>query len=238
MERLLTVLIASLCVAILFGLLGATLVWWLTKDSGGGSDSSIAYGYFGILAGLGLAAIGFFLTWYLTQRFLLPTYLRYIQIADGIGLLALVVVWLMQASQEPVRLQYDRHWAALEVEARANKSLLGGEPVSSVISMDYSGGQSSGNFPKPESAREEGSFVILPWATAPFQVKTWDVRVFLRGEPVLFTLGLPKYPTQSTEWSNWMPPIQYQEHVVPANVQQGLTLRYRFRLIPSNEEYY
>ncbi|SFD68438.1 hypothetical protein [Spirosoma endophyticum] len=238
MERFLTVLVASLCISPLGFMSGAYVVDWMTKDAGGGSDDQMAYGYFMILAGLALGAISFFIVWYLAQRFLVADYLNYLQIADGIVLAGWLTVWLIHSAQQPQRLLFDGRWAALEVEVRTEKSLLVNDLISSAISMDYIGGANSGNFPKPEAIREEGKFVILPWATAPMFVNKWQVRVFLHNEPMLFTLDLPRNPTQSSDWSGWVAPTQYQENVIPSDVQQKLTLRYRLRLVPNNEDYH
>ncbi|MCY7350280.1 MAG: hypothetical protein LH606_06390 [Cytophagaceae bacterium] len=57
------------------------------------------------------------------------------------------------------------------------------------------------------------------------------MRVFIRNQPVLFVLDLPKRPTQSTDWSGWSEPMAYQEDPLPEDARQGLSLRYRFRLI-------
>lgn len=238
MERFFTVLVASLCIAPLGFMLGAYIVDWMTKDAGGGADDQIAYGYFIILAGLALGAISFFLAWYLSQRFLVHDYLNYLQVADGIAIVGWLTVWLLNSAQQPQRLLFDGRWAALEVEVRTVKSLLADDAISSAISMDYIGGANSGNFPKPEAVREENEFVVLPWATAPMYVDKWQVRVFLRNKPMLFTLDLPRNPTQSSDWSGWMAPTQYQENVIPSDVQQKLSLRYRLRLVPNNEDYH
>lgn len=238
MERTLTVAIACLCLAPLLFMLGFGLVWLFTKDSGGGSDDQMAYGYFGILGGLALSGIGVALIWYLSSRFLVPTSLRYLQIADGILILGWLIYWGVNTAQQPQRLQYDGKWAALEIEVKAAKPLLKGSDIASAISMDYIGGQNSGNFPRSEAVREEGDFAILPWATAPMYVDKWEMRVFLHNKPVLFPLNLPRLPTQSIEWSSWIPPVQYQEYVIPADVQQKLTLRYRLRLVPSTENFH
>jgi hypothetical protein len=237
MERFLTLLVASLCISPLGFMLGAYVVDWMTKDAGGGSDDQIAYGYFIILAGLALGAISFFLVWYVGQRFLVTNYLNYLQIADGIAIAGWLMVWLLNSAQQPQRLLFDGRWAALEVEVRTARSLLADDSISSAISMDYIGGANSGNFPKPEAVREENEFVVLPWATAPMYVDKWQVRVFLRNKPMLFTLDFPRNPTQSSDWSGWIAPTQYQENVIPADVQQKLTLRYRLRLVPNNEDY-
>ena len=238
MERFFTVLVASLCISPLGFMLGAFIVDRMTKDAGGGSDDQIAYGYFIILAGLFLGAISFFLVWYLAQRFLVQNYLNYLQVANGLAIVGWLTVWLLNSAQQPQRILFDGRWAALEVEVRTARSLLSDDPISSAISVDYIGGPNSGNFPKPEAVREEGEFVILPWATAPMYVDKWQVRVFLHNKPMLFALNLPRNPTQSSDWSGWIAPTQHQENVVPSDVQQKLSLRYRLRLVPNNEEYH
>ncbi|MVM34904.1 hypothetical protein GO755_33055 [Spirosoma sp. HMF4905] len=238
MERSVTLLVACLCTAPLFFMLGYGLVWWFTKDAGGGSDDSIAYGYFGILGGLAITGIGIGLLWYLSGRFLTPTYLRYLQITDGILLAGWLVYWLVNASQQPQRLRYEGKWAALEIEVRVNKPLLNGSDIASAISMDYIGGQNSGNFPRSDAVREDGEFVILPWATAPMDVDKWQMRVFLHNNPVLFLLDLPRLPTQSTNWSNWIFPSQYQDYSLSDTIKQRLTLRYRLRLVPATENFH
>ena len=213
-------------------------MWLFTKDAGGGSDSSIAYGYFGVLGGLALAGIGIGLSWYLYGRFMAPVSLRYVQIADGVLIVGWLVYWAMNSAQQPQRLLYEGKWAALEIEVKAAKPLLAGSDITSAISMDYIGGQNSGNFPRSEAVREEGEFVILPWATAPMYVDKWQMRVSLHSKSVLFPLDLPRLPTQSTDWSTWISPVQYQEYVIPEDVRQKLTLRYRLRLVPSTENFH
>ena len=69
---------------------------------------------------------------------------------------------------------------------------------------------------------------MLPWETTPLAVSAWEVRVFLRDTPSVFRLGLPKRPAASTDWSEWIPPAAVEGYAAPA----GLSLRYRFRLIP------
>ncbi|MVM38002.1 hypothetical protein GO730_11020 [Spirosoma sp. HMF3257] len=238
MERTFSLLVACVCLAPLFFWAGFGLVWLFTKDAGGGGEDRIAYGYFGVLAGLALAGIGAVLTWYLSGRFLLPDNLRSIQIADGILVAGWLIYWVINSAQQPQRLQYDGRWAALEIEVKVANPLLNGSSIASAVSMDYIGGQNSGNFPRSEAVREEGEFYILPWATAPMYVDNWQMRVFLHNQPVLFPLDLPRLPTQSTAWSGWIPPVQYQAYVLPTAVKQGLTLRYRLRLVPSSENFH
>ncbi|GAB4016357.1 hypothetical protein GCM10028808_44550 [Spirosoma migulaei] len=238
MERTLTLGIACLCLAPLFFWLGFGMVWWFTKDAGGGGEDRIAYGYFGVLGGLALAGIGIAILWYLSSRFLVQHSLRYLQIADAILIVGWLVYWAINTAQQPQRLSYEGKWAALEIEVKAAKPLLAGSDIASAISMDYIGGQNSGNFPRSEAVRKEGEFLILPWATAPMYVDKWQMRVFLHNKPLLFPLDLPRLPTQSTDWSSWISPVQYQEYVIPADVQQKLTLRYRLRLVPATENFH
>lgn len=229
MERFFTSLIASLCTAPLLYFLVA---WYFNQQSQtGGPDARLGNAYLGTWLGFLAAGLGLFVLWFLAYRFLTGTYLRHLQLADALGLLAWGLVWGQYDARQPKRLEYNDHQASLEVEVRAARWLLSGKPVDAVVSMDFVGGDDLSS-PHPDRVREEEAFVILPWETAPISVKDWAMRVFVHQRPVLFTLNLPRRPTQSTEWSDWVAPTPYQDEALTDGVRRGLALRYRFRLIP------
>ncbi|MEA2627491.1 MAG: hypothetical protein QOD06_3536 [Candidatus Binatota bacterium] len=226
MQRTLTLIATALCAAPLLVLAGFALVQALGRGGGGGSDQSIASAYLGLVAGLAVAALGFVAIWQLGERLVPDRYLRHLQVADGIVLVAGLVLWSWLLAPDP-RLEYAGNRGTLEVEARVARSILGGESVDAVVAIDFAGGEDS-SVPHPEGAREEGDFVVVPWQTTPITVRAWEVSVFVRDRPAIFTLDLPPRPKRSTEWSGWIAPAARPGY----ETLEGLVLRYRFRLIP------
>jgi MFS family permease len=224
MGRSLAFVVTGVSAAPLLALAGFALTNVLARK-GPGSDSTIAAGYIGVLGGLALAGVGFFVVGYLAQRFVGPAHLRYLLVVDAVLLIAGVVAWRGLLAESP-RLEYADQRAILEVEARIPKSRLGGASLESA-SIDFTGGPDA-SVPHPEAARDDGDAMILPWETTPIRVKRWEVRVFVRNAPSLFTLRLPARPEPSTEWSDWIRPSARDGSTAP----DGLTLRYRFLLRP------
>lgn len=233
MERFLTLLIASLCAAPLFYFATAKFIIALNQDASG-PDARLGVAYLSTYLGFIAIPTGFFLVWFLASRFLLPQHLRFLQIADVIALVGWAIVYMNYQKTQPQRLEYSDHRPVLEVELRATKTMLAGRSLDSLIEMRFYGGT---NFdtPHPELLREEDDSVILPWETVPYEVKEWGMVVFLHNKPILFRIDLPRRPTQSTDWSGWLKPVSYQENPIPEEAQQGLTLRYRFRLVPHSQ---
>ena len=234
MERILTLFITSLCAAPLFYFATGWLVVAFNQGARS-ADERLGMAYASTYGGMLAALAGFFLIWFLASRFLLPQHLRLLQVADALAVVGWGIVYLNYANKQPQRLAYADHRPVLEVELRARKALLGGRSITSIIQMRYYSGTNF-EIPPPGGLREEGDAVILPWATVPYEVKEWGMVVFLENQPVLFRLDLPRRPTQSTDWSDWLKPGQYQDYAIPQVAQQGLTLRYRFRLVPHGEQ--
>ncbi|RRB04760.1 hypothetical protein [Larkinella rosea] len=229
MERFISLLVASVCTAPLFYFLVSGLVFVSNKGLTG--DSGLAVAYLGTWGGFLAAFAGFFVVWFLARYFLVENYLRYIQIYDGMALVAWLVLYLSWTSDQPYTLDYSDRRAVLSVEARLTKSFLKGAAIDSLIEFQYIGQDL--DEPHPDRIREEGEFVILPWDTTPLEANKWEVRVFVRNKPVDFMLNIPRRPQQSTDWSGWTAPAPgQQDELLPADVQQNFTIRYRFRLIP------
>ncbi|GAB3506313.1 hypothetical protein GCM10027341_39160 [Spirosoma knui] len=230
MERVISSLLASLFAAPLFYFATA----WLLKAANsetGGPDDRLAVAYLSTFGGFAAMIIGFFLVGFVTYRFLSPHYLRIVQLTDAVALIGWIIVYMNYADQQPQRLDYGDYRPVLEVELRATNALLGDSAIDSLLTLDFSGGTDV-NSPHPEQIRHEADVTILPWETTPIDVKQWEVRAFLRNQPMLFPLDLPRRPDQSTDWSNWQKPVQYQDYTLPEKAKHGLSLRYRFRLIP------
>lgn len=231
MERFLTLLIASLCAAPLFYFATAKFIVVLNQDASS-PDDRLGVAYLSTYLGFIAIPVGFFIVWFLASRFLLPQHIRLLQIADVIALTGWGIIYGNYQNKQPQRLEYSDHRPVLEIELRATKTLLGGRSLDSLIEMRYYGGTDFMATSHPERIREEGDSVILPWETIPYEVKEWGMVVFLPNTAVLFRIDLPRRPTQSTDWSGWIKPGSYQEKPIPEEAQQGLTLRYRFRLVP------
>ena len=234
MERVLTLLIASLTSAPLYYFAISGLIIALNQ-SASGPDARLGVAYLSTFAGFAAAFIGFFLTWFLASRYLLPQHLRLLQIIDAVALAGWGITYMLYNNTQPQRLEYAGHTPVLYVELRASNALLNGQPITSVVETRFYSGTSF-DTAHPELIRQEADAVVLPWETVPFEVDEWGMVVFLKNNPVLFPIKLPRRPTQSTEWSEWVKPTSYQEDPVPPEAQQGLTLRYRFRLVPHGQE--
>ncbi len=234
MERMLYSLLASLCTAPLFYFATYWLVIALNRNTHG-SDSQLGVAYLSVFGGFIAAIAGFALVWLLTYRFLLPQYLRIVQVVILIATVGWGLVYMSFANKQPQKLDYADQRAVLEVELRATKTVLGKGTIDSLTAMDFVGGT---NFdqPHPDQVRDEGEAMILPWETVVDKVDQWHMRVFLQNQPMLFPLDLPRRPEKSTEWSGWLAPVQYQDFPLPETARQGLTLRYRFRLKPYGTE--
>ncbi|WP_080057305.1 hypothetical protein [Spirosoma aerolatum] len=228
MERFLTILITSLCLAPLFFLAGAWMVWGTHRS--GNSDDSIAAGYSGLFIGTGAAIAAFILAAFLTNHLIGKGYLRPIQLADGVMLIGWLIAWLLYADTQPWALNYADHNAVLDIEVRADSSLLDGEPIDQVVGIRFA--ESGLSYYQTEQIRREGDMVILPWFTYLHRVADWSVLVDVGQSENLFQMDLPKRPTQSTEWSAWILPVKQPEH--PA--LSGLSIRYRFRLVPYGQD--
>ncbi|GAB3931076.1 hypothetical protein [Larkinella terrae] len=229
MERFATLLVASICTAPLFFFLVSGLVF--ASNRGLNGDSGLAAAYLGTWGGFLAAFVGFFVVWFLARYYLAENYLRYLQIYDGVALVGWFVLYLNWTSDQPYSLDYSDRRAVLSIEARLPKSFLNGAKIDSLIEFQYIGQDM--DEPHPDQIREEGDFVILPWDTTPLDANKWKMRIFVYNKPVDFILNIPRHPQQSTEWSVWTAPVpEQQDGPLPDGVQQNLTIRYRFRLIP------
>jgi hypothetical protein len=217
MNRFLAFVATGLCAAIATALL---------PSGGGGSDQAIGRGYAGMAGGIALAAAGFFALGWAAQRFVPAHRVRYLLAADAVLLVVGIVAWRGMLAPDPV-LEYAEGRGVLQVEARLPRARHGADPIEEIVSIGFAGGTDLSD-PHPERRRDEGDAVILPWETTPMRVRAWDIDVIVRGQPVRFTLPLPKVPASSAEWSAWTSP-QADQGSLHA---RGLTLRYRFLVIP------
>ncbi|GAB3320737.1 hypothetical protein GCM10027299_14270 [Larkinella ripae] len=229
MERFVTLFVASLCAAPLFFFLFSGIVFSMNKGLSG--DSGLGAAYLGTWGGFLAAFAGFFLVWFLAQRFLADHYLRSLQVFDGVALIGWIVAYFIWSDDQPYVLNYSDQRAVLEVEVRLTKPFLNGQAIDSTVSFQFIGQ----DFESRQSVqtREEGNAVILPWETTPYEINGWRMRVFVRNQPVDFRLDLPKRPLESTDWSGWSPPdVGQQREPLPNGVLASMALRYRFRLEP------
>jgi hypothetical protein len=224
MERTVTLLATGLAIAPAFYLAGFVMAARMTRGSTG-TDSGIAAGYTALVTGFLFAAVGFALVWMLASRYLSPGMYRPALIVDAILVVGWVVAWNRFMSPTPA-FEYPGHRAVLEVEVRAADTLLG-DASAGGLAIDFVGGQDL-SLAHPEAVRREDGVTVLPWETTPLRVDAWEVRVFVREAPSLFRLDLPKRPAASTEWSEWIAPAAAEGYATPP----GLSLRYRFRLMP------
>jgi hypothetical protein len=229
MERTLTLFAATLFTAPVICVLFAWLV--VTIGAKPGSDATLDCTLLAILSGIAAAAAWIILLYRLAGQFITGPYLHYLQIANAILLCGWLVAAWMLLDDQPRKFEYSDRRAVLDVELRANASLLKGQPIEEVARIRFVGGEDF-NLPHPEWVREEDSYVILPWETTLFSVQDWHVRVFLPGQTVSFKLNLPKCPESSVLWSDWFPPSRYEDDAMP----DGLMLRYRFRLVPHGSQ--
>lgn len=226
MNRSFVVMGTGLCAAPLLSLAGFAITSLLLPSGGGGADSSIARGYAGLVGGITFAVAGFFLLWWAANRFVAPEQIGYLFAADVALLLIGIFAWRgMLATGRTI--EYAAGRGVLQVEVRIPRTILGAEHVDAVVSIDFAGGSGLSE-PHPEAVRDDGDAVILPWETTPVRVRTWEVRVILRNEPVLFVLPLPRLPDNSIEWSDWIRPSAGRD----ATPSDKVTLRYRFLVIP------
>jgi hypothetical protein len=221
--RNVTIAAACLCTAPLFFLIAVYLVVYPQSDMM--SDRGMGYAYLALLLGINFGIGGILLVCYLCRRYLTPKNLVYLQIADGLGLAAWAALGIHEASQGPVKFDYFGYQSHLQVEVRVPKAALGGEPIEKVVQAHLIRAEGTG-FYKRKDVRHEGSFAIVPFETTLLSVEKWNVRVYIRDSPALFTLDLPRRPERSTEWSNWISSILGERGVTNKDV----TLRYRFRL--------
>jgi hypothetical protein len=219
----------GLCAAPLLALAGFALTAALLPSGGGGSDQTIAQGYMGLLGGIALALVGFFAVGWIARRVVPEQHVQYLLVADVVLLVVGIAAWRGFLAGDRV-LEYAEGRGVLQIELRIPRAIVGTEPIDTVVSIDFVGGSDLSD-PHPERVRDDGDDVILPWETTPFRVRAWEISVFVRGEPVLFALPLPRRPAGSAEWSEW---IRSSEE--PASPQSdGMTLRYRFLVIPHGQ---
>lgn len=228
MERFLTILITSLCLVPLFFLAGAWSVWGTHKS--GNSDDSIAAGYGGLFIGTGAAIAACILIVYLTNFLITKGYLRPIQIADGVLVIGWLITWFIYSDTQPWELKYADHNAVLDIEVRADTSLLHNKAIDQVIGIRFV--EVGLAYYQTEQIRQEGRAVILPWFTYLHRVADWSVLVDVGQSENFFQMELPKRPAQSTEWSTWIAPTPRSEHPTLT----GLTIRYRFRIVPYGQD--
>ncbi|GAB3960319.1 hypothetical protein GCM10028805_57710 [Spirosoma harenae] len=234
MERFLTLFVASLCAApLIYFLFSQTVVALNSHPSG--PDDRLGVAYLATWGGFLAAFVGFFLVWFLAQRFLVEHYLRYLQIFDGAALIGWVVVYLIWSNDQPYTLNYPYARPVLDVEMRLTKSYLNGAAIDSLVEFQYIGQDFKSL--EPMHVRQEGNWMILPWGTTPFDVNKWQMRVFVRNHTVDFLLKLPKRPQESTAWSDWVSPVpEQQQEPLPDTLTQNMGLRYRFRLVPHGSQ--
>ena len=228
MERFLTAFVLGLCAAPLFFILTLLLIDFINRSDPSQSPSLSN----SLVLGVGMAISGFVclggLAWFCAEH----GYLRPVQTATGLMVAGWGIAGAMFAWKEPRSLDYTAQQAVIEAEIRVAKSLLNSQPLTQAVVPSFSGG----NVDHDNTARirEEGAFLIMPWETKVTVVYSWSIWItLLNMEHLYFPLNLPYRPTQSTDWSSWTAPSPHKNSTTPA----GLTLRYRFRLVPKTVEY-
>ena len=229
MNRSLVFIATGLCAAPLLALAGLAIIEALMPSGGGGSDRTIARGYLGLVGGIVLAVVGFFALGWTAQRFVPEQLVGYLVIADVVLLVFGIMAWRNMLAGDAT-LEYAEGRGVLQIEVWIPRAILGAEPIDAVVSIDFAGGTDLSD-PHPERVRDDGDAVILPWETTPMRVRAWEIRVFVRHEPVLFALPLPRVPAGSAKWSDWIPPSESQD----STQSGGMTLRYRFLVIPHGQ---
>lgn len=225
MERSLTFAVTALLTAPVAFLLFA---WLTTSMAGkGGSDVVIGYAYLSALVGMVAAVAWILLIYYVANRFISASLLKYVQLADIALLAGWLLVWWIHLDRQPQKFTYAQSRPILEVELRASASVLLGKSIEDACYIQFTGGENF-NLSHPERVRKEEDSVILPWETTLFTVKEWEVRVFLHDQLVTFMLNLPKQPAHTMIWSEWSNPTSTEDELLP----QSLMLRYRFRIVP------
>ncbi|GAB3714694.1 hypothetical protein GCM10027592_54670 [Spirosoma flavus] len=227
MERFLTILFASLCATpIGFFIAG----WPLLSNNRGNSDQTIANGYGGLLFGTLGAIVAFIAVGFLASNLISKGYGRYVQLFDVIMTIGWAVTWFMFDYKQPYVLNYYEYTPVLDVDVRVKKSALNGKPIDKAVEVMFVG--TSLTYYRDEQIHEDGDYVIRPWYGYLYTNKNWKVRVYLHSLYGDFQMNLPRRPTESTEWSGWMNPTPNPEEKTP----EGLSIRYRFRLIPHGQD--
>ncbi len=227
MERFLTAFILGLGVTPLFFVLTLLFI-----DSINRSDPSQGPTLSNSLAlGVGMATGGFMclggLAWFLAEH----GYLRPVQTVTCLMLAGWSLAGAVFAWKEPRHLDYSEQQAVIEAEIRVQKSLLNNQPLTQAIIPSFLGG----GFDHSDAGRirEEGDFLIMPWSTKVTVVYNWSIWLtLLNAQHLYFPMNLPYRPTQSTDWSAWAAASPHKNSVTPT----GITLRYRYRLVPKPVE--
>ena len=228
MERFLTAFVLGLCIAPLLFILTLILIDSLNR-SDPSQNPTLSNG---LVIAIGMALGGFValggLAWYWAAH----GYLRPVQTVTGLLVAGWSIAGAVFAWKEPRPLDYTRQQAVIEAEIRVAKSLLGSQPLPQAVIPSFLGG----NFDHTdvERIREEGDFLIMPWETNVTLVYNWTIWItLLNAQHLYFPLNLPYRPRQSTDWSAWCTPSPHKHSAMPT----GLTLRYRFRLVPITAEH-
>lgn len=199
----------------------------LVLGSGGGSDQAIAKSYLALLGALFAAVAGGTGVAIAASR--LPARWRpHLLAIDGVVIVGLIVAWAVFMA-DPAALEYADARPLLEAELRIPKTAGGRDLVQAFVFTE-----GLLDTLHDDRIRDDGAFVILPWETTPYRVRSWVIEVLLHGvdSSAMFSLDLPTRPVASTEWSNWLPTDSSDDATVPP----GLALRFRFRLIPYGQE--
>ncbi|MFD2934860.1 Rossmann-fold NAD(P)-binding domain-containing protein [Spirosoma flavum] len=227
MERFLTAFVLGLCTAPLAFILTLFFI-----DSINRSDPSHSPTLSNSLVlGLGLAVGSFVclggLAWFLAEH----GYLRPVQTVTGLIVAGWSIAGAVFAWKEPRHLDYTRQQAVIEAEIRMAKSLLNNQPLPQAVIPSFLGGDFDHS--DAERIREEGDFLIMPWETKVTVVYNWTIWLtLLNTQHLYFPMNLSYRPTQSTDWSAWAAPSPHKNSTTPT----GITLRYRYRLVPQSVE--
>ncbi|AUD01411.1 hypothetical protein [Spirosoma pollinicola] len=228
MERYVTAFVFGLCAAPLFFILTLTAIDSINRsDPGQGPSLSTS-----LLLGVILALVGFIVTGGLALFYGGHGYLRPIQTTTALMLAGWSIAGAIFAWHEPRQLDYSGRQGVLEAEIRVATSLLDTLKPDQVIVPSFLGG--SFDQLHTEQIRHEGNFLIIPWETTVNVVYNWSIWVTLRySQHLYFPMNLPYRPTQSTEWSDWSGPAPHKNSTTP----EGISLRYRFKLVPQSVQH-
>ena len=229
MNQSLVSIATGLCAAPLCALAGFTLTASFLSSGGGGSDQTVAQGYVGLVGGTAVALVSSIAVGWVVRRTIPAQYLPYVLFADVVFLVVGIAAWRSFLAGDPV-LEYAEGRGVLQIELRIPRAVVGRESIDAVVAIDFAGGSDLSD-PHPERVRDDGDAVILPWETTPVRVHAWEISVFVRGQPVLFVLPLPRVPTGSATWSDWIRSSGKQTPTPP----DEMTLRYRFLVIPHGQ---
>lgn len=186
----------------------------------------------GGLAGL-LASV---MTFVWVYRILPQEFLRWMQVADGIGIAGFLVWGLVinASNAEHDAPRYDGYKAILDIEVRAPKAVLY-KAMDAMFFISIGAGLAQ-DTKHGELIREDGGYRILPVELQVSRLHEWAIRLDQVSESntvtrYWFQLNLPESPKGNIPWSEWSSPVPKETY----SESDDITIRYRWVLIPSGQ---